>query len=98
MLSIAVNESAKPPKSEVAHFRRQWHDAHPDDLLKRTVVAAGLNRSVSFLEQLAKRGGGPAFHKVGNRSVLYKKSDVLAWWVAYARRVTSTSELAARRA
>src|SRR4051812_43833387 len=92
MRSIEVHESKKPHEPTVADLRREWHDAHPDDLLKRPVVAAGLNRSVSWLEEFAKRGDGPAFHKVGKRSVLYKKADVLGWWVSYARRVSSTSE------
>jgi hypothetical protein len=91
---IEVNESGKPHNPNVAHLRREWHDARPDDLLTRPVVAAGLNRSLSWMEQLAKKGGGPAFLKVGKRSVLYRKADVLEWWATYVRRVHSTSEVA----
>ena len=88
-----LNELARPRRAEVAALRDEYVNAPLDALLTRQVVAAGTNRSISFYEKLASRGGGPAFLKVGARSVLYRKRDVEDWFDGYVRRITSTSEL-----
>jgi hypothetical protein len=93
---MRLHESARPYRSELAALRDEYLNAPDDALLTRKVVAAGTNRSVSFYEKLASSGGGPAFLKVGPKSVLYRKADVVAWFAGYVRRITSTSELPPR--
>ena len=41
-------------------------------------AAAALSLSVTWLEQLRLKGGGPRYVKVGRR-VLYRPEDVAAW-------------------
>ncbi len=65
----------------------------PDALFTRSMVAAALGKSVSWLEREALAGNGPAFCKLGRRA-LYRKADVLEFIEKTAsRRVHSTSEL-----
>ncbi len=90
---MLVRQSARPPRAALTELRNAFCEAHADALLDRKTVAAGLNRSVGWLEALATKGGGPAFHKVGTHRVLYRKTDVIAWFDSYARRVASTSDL-----
>ncbi len=54
----------------------------------------GFPTAPATLEKLASVGGGPPFRKYGRR-VIYERGELLAWAEARARRVTSTSELAA---
>lgn len=82
--------SAKP-KPTIADLRREFAQAHAQELLPRPVVAAGIGYSLSWLEWAATRGGGPPFYKHVRR-VLYRKSEVLAWMQQNAQRVQSTSE------
>jgi hypothetical protein len=93
---MRLHESARPYRAELAALRDEYLNAPDDALLTRKVVAAGTNRSLSFYEKLASSGGGPAFLKVGPKSVLYRKGDVVAWFAGYVRRITSTSELPPR--
>ncbi len=82
------NPRSQPPEN----LRNDFWSAPLDALLVRKMVAAGLSRSVGWLELLATKGGGPPFLKVGTHRVLYRKSDVLGWFEKYAIRLTSTSD------
>lgn len=93
---VRLHESARPQRAELAALRDEYLNAPDDAVLSRKAVAAGTNRSVSFFEKLASAGGGPAFLKVGPKSVLYRKADVVAWFAGYVRRISSTSELPPR--
>ena len=79
------------PKVRIADLRREFAEAHPDELLSRAVTAADMGYSQSWLELAATRGGGPTYFKRGRR-VLYKKADTLAWIQENSQRVRSTSE------
>jgi hypothetical protein len=79
---------------EIAALRDYFWSAPADALLDRKTVAAGLNRSVSWLEHFVTRGGGPEYLKVGRHRVLYVKRTVLAWFEEYSKRLTSSSEVA----
>lgn len=68
--------------------------------LKRADVPAyllarhGITRTAGTLAKLAVVGGGPAFRKVGTRTVLYDTSDIDTWAVSLlSAPVSSTSEL-----
>lgn len=64
----------------------------PDNaLMPRDVVAAGISCSVSQLELLAMKGGGPTYYKF-KRRCLYRKGDVIAWLQKSSVAITSTSE------
>ena len=91
---MRLHETARPHRANVAQLRDDFYNAPDDALLDRKTVAAGLNRSVSWLEKFATHGGGPTLLKVGNKSVLYRKRDVVRWFEGYVRRMNSTSQLA----
>lgn len=61
-------------------------------LMPRDIVAAGINCSVSQLELLAVKGGGPVFRKF-KRRCLYRKSDVIDWLEKSSVVIGSTSQL-----
>lgn len=86
-----------PKSSSVVSLNAQLHaqfwQAPDHALLSRAAVAAGLCGSVSWLEQLALKGGGPRMQKLGKRRVLYLKVDVLMWLQAHSQTVESTSQL-----
>ena len=77
----------------VAQLRAEFNAAPDDAMLSRKVTAAGIWRSVGWLEVKAVTGGGPPFSK-NIRQVLYRKSDTLGWYEANSQRVTSTSQYA----
>lgn len=54
-----------PPKSKLLYTRR--------DLADQGVA------SVSSLEQMAREGRGPRFHRLGKRKIVYRHQDVAAW-------------------
>ena len=53
-------------------------------------AAAYLRVSKSYLDKLRVYGGGPKFSRLGQRKIVYAKSDLDAW--ARQRRFRSTSE------
>ena len=65
--------------------------AHVDALLPTKIVAAYLNKSISWFNNKAISGGGVPFIKLGNKR-LYKKQDVLDWLELNTEKVTSTSQ------
>ncbi|MFA5924727.1 MAG: hypothetical protein WC856_26145 [Methylococcaceae bacterium] len=72
-----------------------FYAAHCDTLFNQNTVAAVRNCSTATLERDRWAGGGIPFLKI-NRSVKYRKSDVLAWLAQYqTQNSTSDSEKAA---
>jgi len=65
--------------------------APADALLPTKIVAAYLNKSISWFNNKAISGGGVPFIKLGNKR-LYQKQDVLVWLEANTEKVTSTSQ------
>lgn len=65
--------------------------APADALLPTKIVAAYLNKSISWFNCKAVSGGGIPYIKLGNKR-LYKKQDVLDWLNSQTQKVTSTSE------
>jgi len=86
-----VRTTISKAKTSVADLRREFAQAHTDELLPRPVTAAGIGYSVSWLELAATKGGGPPFYKNGRR-VVYRKADVLSWLAENSLHVRSTSE------
>ena len=84
--------SRAPPRltPTVADLRTEFWNAPLEALLDRPTTAAGLGRSVAWMELKATRGGGPPFIKFGRR-VLYEKRTALEWLRAHSRQVSSTS-------
>lgn len=78
-------------RRSVTELRAEFWNAPPHAMLSRETTAAGVCRSVGWMELKATQGGGIPFTKVGNRC-LYLKSDVLAWIEANGVKVNSTSE------
>jgi hypothetical protein len=62
----------KPVKS-VAELRAEFWNAPDDALLDRKTVAAGIHRSIGWMELKAIHGGGIPFYKCGRRC-LYRKT------------------------
>lgn len=81
----------KTPKRSIAELRTEFWSAPDTAELPRDVTAAGLCRSVGWMELKAFTGGGIPYRKAGRRC-LYRKADALAWLEANSQRVHSTSE------
>lgn len=67
-----------------------FYAAHHDTLFNQVTVAAVRNCSTATMERDRWAGGGIPFLKI-NRSVKYRKSDVVAWLEQYQAQ-NSTSE------
>jgi hypothetical protein len=81
----------KTQKRTIAELRAEFWSAPDNAELPRDVTAAGICRSVGWMELKAHIGGGIPYRKVGRR-VLYRKADALAWLETNSQRVHSTSE------
>jgi hypothetical protein len=81
----------KVQKRTIAELRAEFWSAPDNAELPREVTAAGICRSIGWMEWKAIAGDGIPYRKVGRR-VLYCKTDVLAWLEANSQRVHSTSE------
>jgi len=67
------------------------HDPdHMDRLLTESQAAEFLGYTVRALQNWRVRGGGPKFLKISNRSVRYRRRDLMTW--ANSKVVASTSE------
>jgi hypothetical protein len=77
---------------EEGRLRSEFWSAPAVALVDRATVAASQYKSLAWAEQLAIKGGGPPFLKIGRRC-LYRKSDVLAWMEKNGQFVDSTAEL-----
>jgi hypothetical protein len=75
----------------ISELRIDFWNAPNEALLDRETTAAGVVRSLGWMELKAITGGGIPFLKCGRRC-LYRKSDSLAWLEANSKRVNSTSE------
>lgn len=65
------------------------HD-HLDMLINEKEAAAFLGHSVRALQNWRYRGGGPRFVKISQRSVRYRRKDLIQW--AEDNIVSSTAE------
>lgn len=72
-------------------LRQEFWSAPPEALLDRQTIAAGIVRSLGWMELKALTGGGVPYFKCGRRC-LYRKSDALKWLDENSKRVQSTSE------
>ena len=61
-----------------------------ESFLTTKEAASYLRLSKSYLDKLRVYGGGPEFIRLGQRKIVYAKSDLDAW--AGSRRFRSTSE------
>lgn len=64
------------------------HKKEPDDLLTTSEAAYRLRLSVSTLNKMRGRPGGPRYVKVGKRLVRYPPKELDAWEGAQLRRAT----------
>src|SRR5258708_35277666 len=62
----------------------------PEAYMGEDLMAAGVDMSTAWAQRARVYGGGPPFKKI-NRSVKYKKADVIGWLDQHAT-VTSTSQ------
>ena len=74
-----------------AQLRSEFWLAGDQELLNRATIAAGIGRSIGWLELKAVTGDGIPYLKCGRRC-LYRKADALAWLAQNSKRVKSTSE------
>lgn len=70
---------------------RQFWDAPMEALFRPPVIALVLCKTQAWAERKRTVGGGPRFIRIGRRSVVYRKSDVLEW-LNSQQQVGSTSE------
>jgi len=62
-----------------------------EEFIQPAVVSDMTGMSTGALAQLRYAGGGPRFYKPTPKTVLYKRSEVIAWVEASARDCTSSS-------
>ena len=65
-----------------------------EEFIKATTVGEMTGLSVTALAQLRYRGRGPCFYKPTPKTVLYKRSEVLAWVEASAQMRTGLTAFA----
>ncbi len=88
--------TATPVPTAAAQLRAEFWSLPADALLDRSTTAAGTYRSVKALEEMATKGGGPRYIRLG-RKALYRKSDVLQWIEANSQTIENTAQLASPR-
>jgi predicted DNA-binding transcriptional regulator AlpA len=64
-----------------------------EDFISPEIVSEITGLKTAALAQLRYRGAGPRFYKPTERTVLYKRSEVIAWIEASARSQTGTPAL-----
>ena len=64
--------------------------ADPDRLLNEREAAAFLGYTIRALQNWRLRGGGPTYVKVSERSIRYRRRELMAWVEERLR--TSTSD------
>lgn len=87
------DRATQPLNSGPRRSRPSFGDYHPDDLVPRKEAAALICVSHRTMEDWARDGTGPVFHKLTpGRSgrILYRVSDLLDW--LGTRRRTSTTQ------
>ncbi len=62
-----------------------------DEFIQPAVVTEMTGMTPGALAQLRYAGGGPRFYKPTPKTVLYKRSEVIAWIEASARDRTSST-------
>jgi hypothetical protein len=62
-----------------------------EEFVQPAVVSEMTGMSTGALAQLRYTGGGPRFYKPTPKTVLYKRSEVVAWVEASARDRTSST-------
>jgi predicted DNA-binding transcriptional regulator AlpA len=60
-----------------------------EDFIRPAVVGEITGMSLAALAQMRTRGRGPQFYKPTERTVLYKRSEILAWLEASAQSRTA---------
>ena len=60
-----------------------------DPLFDEKAAAAYLGLAARTMQALRYRGGGPIFHRLGTKRVMYRQSDLEAWITAGRRSSTS---------
>lgn len=85
------NAAKMTSNTPIAQLRKEFWEAPDEALLDRKTTAAGVNRSMGWMELKATSGGGIPFYKCG-RLCLYRKSDALKWLESNSIKVDSTSE------
>ena len=66
--------------------------AAPTQLLSREQIQEQYGLTRRWLEQAALKGNGPAYVKIGSRTVRYRREEIECWLAV--REVRSTSDLA----
>jgi predicted DNA-binding transcriptional regulator AlpA len=65
-----------------------------DDFIQPAVVSELTGLSTGALAQLRFHGTGPRYYKPTARTILYRRSEVIAWIEASARTQTGTPSFA----
>lgn len=50
-----------------------------DEWMKLPATAELMGTTVSALAQMRHRGDGPVFYRITKKTILYKRSEVIAW-------------------
>jgi len=76
------------------NFLMFWSISMDEDFIQPSTVGEITGLSVAALAQLRYQGKGPRFYKPTPKTVLYKRSEVIAWVEASAQTRTGSPAFA----
>lgn len=85
----------KTPEGEQPDAIDAKKQAPPTHLLSREEIQKEYGLSRRWLELAALKGNGPAYVKIGSRTVRYRREEIERWLAE--REVRSTSDMALQR-
>ena len=77
-----------------SYFLWNWGISMDEDFIQPSTVGEITGLSVAALAQLRYQGTGPRFYKPTPKTVLYKRSEVIAWVEASAQTRTGSPAFA----
>ena len=80
--------------TETSYFLMNWSISMDGDFIQPSTVGEITGLSVAALAQLRYQGTGPRFYKPTPKTVLYKRSEVIAWVEASAQTRTGSPAFA----
>jgi predicted DNA-binding transcriptional regulator AlpA len=81
-------------RTNSSYFLMNWSIAMDEDFIQPSTVGEITGLSVAALAQLRYQGTGPRFYKPTPKTVLYKRSEVIAWVEASAQTRTGSPAFA----
>ena len=89
---IRLNKLDQMTEAQKEAERERFEELPDDALVSQEMTAIVIERSLSFLQKKRCEGGGIPFYKEeGTRTILYQKSDILAYLKVKFKRMMHTA-------